>query len=60
MDRWVAGTGRRTDHTLLTVATAGFDMGERVCYLEFCPDCDCPVSIADDRCPDCGAPLDHE
>ncbi len=32
-------------------------MGERVCYLEFCPDCDAPVSVADEACPDCGAGL---
>lgn len=33
-------------------------MGERVCYLEFCPDCDAQLTIVDDTCPDCGATLD--
>jgi len=33
-------------------------MGERACYLEFCPHCDAQVTIADDACPDCGASLD--
>lgn len=33
------------------------DMGDRVCYLEFCPECDAQVTHLDDVCPDCGAPL---
>jgi hypothetical protein len=33
-------------------------MGERVCYREFCPDCDAALSVADDACPDCGTDLD--
>jgi predicted amidophosphoribosyltransferase len=32
-------------------------MGERVCYRAFCPDCDAPVSVADETCPDCDAAL---
>lgn len=32
-------------------------MGERVCYLEFCPDCDRQVAPDDEICPDCGAVL---
>ncbi len=32
-------------------------MGERACYLEFCPECDAQVTVADERCPDCGATL---
>ena len=32
-------------------------MGERVCYREFCPSCDAPVTVADDECPDCGTAL---
>ena len=32
-------------------------MGERVCYLAVCPNCDLRVSIADETCPDCGAAL---
>jgi predicted amidophosphoribosyltransferase len=34
-------------------------MGERACYLVYCEECDAPASIADDRCPDCSAPLDE-
>lgn len=32
-------------------------MGERVCYLEFCPDCDAEVAPDAVRCPDCGTRL---
>lgn len=32
-------------------------MGERACYRDFCPDCDAPLTVADERCPDCGASL---
>jgi ribosomal protein L40E len=32
-------------------------MGERACYLEFCSECDARVTIADDKCLDCGAIL---
>ncbi|MFB6129654.1 MAG: hypothetical protein ABEJ28_02410 [Salinigranum sp.] len=32
-------------------------MGDRACYLEFCPSCDAPVSIVHEECPDCGASL---
>lgn len=32
-------------------------MGDRACYREFCPDCDAPVTIVDDECPDCGREL---
>lgn len=35
-------------------------MGDRACYREFCPECDGPVSIADEECPDCGRALDIE
>ncbi|WP_195156009.1 hypothetical protein [Halococcus agarilyticus] len=35
-------------------------MGERVCYLAACPNCDLRVSIADETCPDCGAALDTD
>lgn len=34
-------------------------MGERACYLEFCPDCDAQATVIDETCPDCGAALDH-
>ncbi|SNZ16218.1 hypothetical protein SAMN06269185_2730 [Natronoarchaeum philippinense] len=34
-------------------------MGERACYLVFCEECDAPASIRDERCPDCGAPLER-
>ena len=57
----------RSDHWRLATSTAetvyrppdrrGY-MGERACYREFCPDCDAPVSVADEECPDCGAFLD--
>jgi predicted amidophosphoribosyltransferase len=33
------------------------DMGGRACYLEFCPACDAPVTMVDERCPDCGTSL---
>ncbi len=33
-------------------------MGDPACYLEFCPECDAQVTIADDECPDCGGELD--
>jgi len=32
-------------------------MGERVCYLAFCPACDGEVAPDDEACPDCGEPL---
>lgn len=32
-------------------------MGERTCYLEFCPDCDATLAPDDDDCPDCGVAL---
>lgn len=32
-------------------------MGERTCYLEFCPECDGQVAPDDRECPDCGATL---
>ncbi|WP_132057977.1 zinc ribbon domain-containing protein [Halorussus amylolyticus] len=32
-------------------------MGDRACYLEVCPACDAPVTIADETCPDCGTDL---
>lgn len=35
-------------------------MGERACYREFCGECDAPVSVADEECPDCGASLAFE
>lgn len=33
-------------------------MGERACYLEFCPECDARITIVEETCPDCGAALD--
>jgi len=33
-------------------------MGERVCYREFCPECDAALSVADDARPDWGAEMD--
>jgi predicted amidophosphoribosyltransferase len=32
-------------------------MGDRACYLELCPECDAQLTVVDERCPDCGAPL---
>lgn len=32
-------------------------MGERTCYLEFCPQCDAEVAPDDETCPKCGARL---
>jgi hypothetical protein len=34
-------------------------MGERACQREFCPECDAPVTVVDEECPDCGAGLDR-
>ncbi len=33
-------------------------MGDPACYLEFCPECDAQVTIADEECPDCGADIE--
>jgi predicted amidophosphoribosyltransferase len=33
-------------------------MGERACYREFCPECDAPLTVADEACPDCGSVLE--
>jgi hypothetical protein len=35
-------------------------MGDRVCYREFCRDCDAQVSVVDEACPDCGRTLVRE
>lgn len=32
-------------------------MGERTCYLEFCPVCDAQVTTVTEECPDCGEDL---
>jgi len=32
-------------------------MGDRACYLKFCPDCDAQVTVVDEECPDCGTDL---
>jgi|AntRauTorcE11897_2_1112592.scaffolds.fasta_scaffold01135_4 predicted amidophosphoribosyltransferase len=32
-------------------------MGDPACYRRFCPDCDAHLSLLEDRCPDCGAPI---
>ncbi len=32
-------------------------MGDPACYLDFCPDCDAPVTAMADECPDCGTDL---
>ena len=32
-------------------------MGDRACWLEFCPECDATLSVVDDECPNCGADL---
>ncbi len=32
-------------------------MGERTCYLRFCPECDLEVAPDDEECPDCGTIL---
>lgn len=34
------------------------NMGDRACWLEFCPHCDAQVTVVDEECPDCGAALD--
>jgi len=33
-------------------------MGDPACDRRFCPDCDLPVTRADDVCPECGASID--
>jgi len=33
-------------------------MGDPACYLDFCPECDAQVTIADEECPDCGTTLE--
>jgi hypothetical protein len=35
-------------------------MGDRACWLAFCPECDARASRVRDECPDCGAPLAEE
>lgn len=35
-------------------------MGDRVCYREFCPNCDAPLTIVDETCPDCGTSMTDE
>jgi hypothetical protein len=35
-------------------------MGDRVCYREFCPECDAQVTIVDEECPDCERSLGIE
>ncbi len=35
-------------------------MGERVCYLEFCSECDAQVTVVDEECPDCGTILGED
>jgi hypothetical protein len=47
-------TAATTHNRLARVAD---DMGDPACYREFCPDCDTPVSIVDEECPDCGRAL---
>ncbi|MFC4448853.1 hypothetical protein [Halorussus aquaticus] len=44
--------------TTLVRETVSHDMGDPACYLEFCPDCDAQVTIADEECPDCGADIE--
>ncbi|WP_438267206.1 zinc ribbon domain-containing protein [Halorussus gelatinilyticus] len=34
-------------------------MGDPACYLDFCPECDAQVTIADEECPDCGSELEE-
>ncbi|WP_232820573.1 DUF2089 domain-containing protein [Halorussus litoreus] len=33
-------------------------MGDRACYLDFCPVCDAQVTVVDEECPDCGTSLE--
>ena len=40
------------------MAVVDGNMGERACWLEFCPDCDAQVTVVDEECPDCGAALE--
>lgn len=59
-DARLARRRRRPGTNVLPDGHAGHDMGERVCYLDFCPECDAEVAPDDDTCPDCGADLDDE
>ncbi|WP_135852221.1 zinc ribbon domain-containing protein [Halorussus salinus] len=34
-------------------------MGDPACYLDFCPECDAQVTIADEECPDCGTEIEE-
>lgn len=38
----------------------GSAMGDRACDRAYCPACDAPVTVVDEECPDCGAPLDGD
>ncbi len=40
------------------MAVLSLTMGDRACWLAFCPDCDAQVTVVDEECPDCGAPLE--
>jgi hypothetical protein len=35
-------------------------MGDDACYRDYCPECDLPVTIVDEECPECGADLSTE
>lgn len=35
-------------------------MGERTCYLDFCPNCELQVAPDDTECLECGASLKRE
>lgn len=35
-------------------------MGDRTCYMAFCPDCERAVPAMEGTCPDCGAAVEWE
>jgi hypothetical protein len=51
-------TGGSASELLKAVAVVREPMGDRACWLEFCPHCDAQVTVVDEECPDCGAVLD--
>lgn len=33
-------------------------MGDPACYRDYCPNCDAPLAIVDEECPECGAAVE--
>lgn len=43
----------------LALAVLRASMGDSACYRDFCPVCECQVTIVADECPECGEILDE-